>query len=70
MFWEEVKKFPRTEFAVDRNLDRAWKELKAEKFDWEDSPQGFTNRLICRYAILETKFYKKKLPNRDRLVKK
>ncbi len=57
-FWEDVKKFLRTKFVVDLNLDRAWKELEAVKYDWEDSPQVFSNRLICRYAIFETKFPK------------
>ncbi len=68
--WEEVKKLLRTEFVVDINLDRAWSELEAAKYDWQDSPQAFTNRLICRYAVLEQKFSTEKLPNRDRLIKR
>ncbi len=68
--WEEVKDFLRTEFAVDLNLNRAWTDLEGARNDWEDSPQAFTNRLICRYAVLETKFPGEDLPNRDRLVKR
>ncbi len=55
---------------MDLNLDRAWKELESAKYEWEDSPQAFTNRLICRYAILETQFPKEHLPNRNKLIKR
>lgn len=68
--WEALKTLLRTEFAVELNLDRTWQELESATYDWEDSPQAFTNRLICRYAVLETKFSTEKLPNRDRLIKR
>ncbi len=68
--WEEVENLLRNEFAVDLNLDQAWRELEAATYDWEDSPQAFTNRLICRYAVLEQKFSAEKLLNRDRLIKR
>ncbi len=68
--WEGVKTLLRNEFAVDLNLDRAWSELHAATYDWEDSPQAFTNRLICRYAVLEQKFPIEELPPRDQLIKR
>ncbi len=44
--------------------------MEGTRYEWEDSPQAFTNRLICRYAIFETKFPKENLSNRDRMVKR
>lgn len=68
--WAEVKHFFRSEFAVDVNIDRAWQELEMQQYQWEDSPQAFTNRLICRYAVLESKFPGEKFPNRDKTIKR
>ncbi len=39
----EIKKFPSTEFSVDLSIDRAWKEIEAVKYHWEDSPLVCTN---------------------------
>ncbi len=38
--WEEVKNLLQCEFAVDLNLDRAWRELEATKYDWEEGREG------------------------------
>ncbi|RUM27881.1 MAG: hypothetical protein DSY42_09270 [Aquifex sp.] len=68
--WLELKRFLKTEFAVDVNLDRAWQEIESATYDWGDSPQAFTNNYICQYAVLETRFPNEKFPNRDKSIKR
>ena len=68
--WSELKQRLKQEFATELNFDRAWAELDNMKYDWEDSPQAFANKLICNYSILETKFSKESLPKRDPLIKR
>ncbi len=68
--WLELKDFLKIEFAVDVNLDRAWQKIDAAGYDWEESPQAFTNRFICQYAILETRFPREKFPSRDKSIKR
>ncbi len=68
--WLELKDFLKTEFAVDINLDRAWQEIDAAGYEWGESPQAFTNRFICQYAILETRFPREKLHSRDKSIKR
>ena len=62
--WCDLKNLLRQEF------DRVWQQLDDLKYDWIDSPQVFVNQFICQYSILETKFSKESLPQRDPLIKK
>lgn len=68
--WPELKLLLKTEFSTDVNFDRAWQDINTSYYDWADSPQAFVNQFICQYAILETRFPKEKLPNRDKTIKK
>ncbi len=68
--WPELKLLLKTEFSTDVNFDRAWQDINTSYYDWADSPQAFANQFICQYAILETRFPKEKLPNRDKTIKK
>ncbi len=68
--WEELKNILRNEFATDVNFDRAWQEIDSTKYDWIESPQAFVNKFICQYALLETRFSREKLPNRDKMIKR
>ncbi len=68
--WDQLCQFLHTEFAVDLNLDRAWQELDAMQYDCEESPQTFTNRFICQYAVLENRFPFERFPARDKTIKR
>ena len=68
--WVDFRQLLCTEFAVSVNLDRAWQELDSNNYDWAESPQSFTNRFICQYAILETRFPHEKFPNQDKTIKR
>lgn len=68
--WAGVKTFFRGEFAADITFDRGWKEVEGMKYDWAESPQAFTNTLICKYALLESTYPRETLPNRDQFIKK
>ena len=68
--WAEVKEFFRTEFVADVNCDRALQEIEKQVYDWGESPQAFTNRIICRYAVLESRFPQEKLSDRNQVIKR
>ena len=68
--WVSFKEYFKAEFAVDISLDRAWQELDAMQYDWEEPPQAFAHRFICQYAAVETKFPKEKFPERDQSIKR
>ena len=68
--WVDLKQLLRTEFSTDVNFDRAWQEMDSAKYDWAESPQAFSNNFICQYPILETRFAREKLPNRDKTIKR
>ena len=68
--WKRLCKFLQTEFTLDINLDRAWQDLESVQYEWEESPQSFSNRFLCKYAVLETKFPKEKFPSRDKTIKR
>lgn len=68
--WAELKLFFRTEFAADMNFDRAWQEIESFQYDWASSPQAFTNKLNCRYAILESRFPTEKFPDKHKTIKR
>ena len=36
----------------------------------EESPQSFCNRVICKYAMLESKFPNERFPNRNKYLKR
>lgn len=58
-------KFLKTEFTLYINLDRAWQDLESFQYDWDESPQSFSNIFLCKHAVLETKF-----PSRDKTIKR
>ena len=68
--WPSLCNFLRTEFTLDVNIDRAWQDLDSTQYDWDESPQSFSNRFLCKYAVLETKFPQEKFPNRDKTIKR
>ena len=68
--WLSFCHFLRTEFAVDVNVDRAWQELEDHEYDWMFAPQSYTNKFICRHAVLETRFPGEKFPDRDKCIKR
>ena len=68
--WKHLCNFLRTEFAVDVNVDRAWQELEDHEYDWLFPPQSYTNKFICRHAVLETRFPSEKFPSRDKSIKR
>ena len=68
--WNTFCNFLQNEFAVDVNVDRAWQELDDHEYDWFFAPQLYTNKFICRHAVLETRFPKEKFPNRDKSIKR
>ena len=69
--WSKLCHLLKTEFAVEVNVDRAWQDLDAEQYDWgEESPQAFSNRFICKYAVLETKFPAEHFPNQEKTIKR
>ena len=68
--WMSFCHFLKTEFAVDVNVDRAWSELEDHEYDWIFPPQAYTNKYICRHAVIETRFPQEKFPNRDRSIKR
>ncbi len=68
--WDSIKGLLNSHFNKEINIDRAWKDTNSECYDWSESPQGFANNFICRYAILETRFAREKLSNRDKLIKR
>lgn len=68
--WKSLCKLLKTEFTLDINLDRAWQDLESVQYEWEESPQSFSNRFLCRYAVLETKFPKERFPSRDKTIKR
>ncbi len=68
--WDSIKRLLNSHFNKEINFDRVWKDTNSECYDWSESPQAFVNNFICRYAILETRFAREKLPNRDKLIKR
>ena len=68
--WRSLCKLLETEFTLDINLDRAWQDLETLTYEFEDSPQAFSNRFLCKYAVLETKFPKEQFPHREKTVKR
>ncbi len=54
--WEDMKLFFQTDFVADLSFDRAWLEIEKAKYDWDESPQAFTNHILCKYAVVESKF--------------
>ena len=70
MTWPSFCDFLRNEFAVDVNVDRAWQELEDHEYDWVFAPQHYTNKFICRHAVLETRFPNERFPNRDKNIKR
>ena len=68
--WRSFCDFLRNEFAVDVNVDRAWQELEEHDYDWMFPPQHYTNKFICRHAVLETRFPNERFPNRDKSIKR
>ena len=68
--WISFCDFLRNEFAVDVNVDRAWQELEDHEYDWMFAPQHYTNKFICRHAVLETRFPNERFPNRDKNIKR
>ena len=69
--WSDLCRLLRTQFAVEVTVDRAWQDLDAEQYDWaEESPQAFSNRFVCKYAVLETKFPAEHFPNQDKTIKR
>ena len=59
-----------SEYSIEINLDRAWKEIDDVQYDWIEAPQPFMHTFICRYTVLENRFQGKILPNRDRMLKR
>ncbi len=68
--WKNLCQLLKTEFTLDINLDRAWQDLESVQYEWEESPQSFSNRFLCKYAVLETKFPQEKFPSRDKTIKR
>ena len=69
--WPDLCRLLRTEFLVEVNVDKAWQDLDSEQYDWgEESPQVFSNKFVCKYAVLKTKFPAEHFPNRDKTVKR
>ncbi len=68
--WNSLKELLNNQFSKEVNFDRAWQDTDSRCYDWSDSPQAFVNDFICRYATLETRFSKEKLPNRDKTIKR
>ena len=69
--WSSFCRLLTTEFAVEVNVDRAWQDLDVEQYDWgEESPQAFSNRFVCKYAVLETKFPGESFPNQEKTIKR
>ena len=69
--WSDLCDLLRTRFAVEVTVDRAWQDLDADQYDWADeSPQAFSNRFVCKYAVLETKFPTERFPDPDKTIKR
>ena len=68
--WPELKECLRGEFCTEINFDRAWQHLEMMSYDWMDSPQAFVNEFRCQYSLLQSKFGRDELPNRNKLLKK
>ena len=68
--WHDLKFILRTEFPETISLDQAWEQLDSLQYDWIESPRAFTNKFMCQYASLETRFPHDQFPSRDRTIKR
>ncbi len=68
--WDSLKGLLNNQFSKEVNFERAWQDTDSACYDWSESPQAFANNYICCYAILETRFAKEKIPNRDKTIKR
>ncbi len=68
--WTSFQAYFSAEFAVEISVDRAWQELDAMQYDWEESPQAFAHRYICQHAAIATKFPHERFPERDKTIKR
>ena len=67
--WREVKDILRARFVSRTSWTEAFKEIEAETYSLDETPRGFSNRLICKFAALKTRFPYETLPDMEYVIK-